>query len=146
MHLHGCAGHYCVVDVLHHSQGRKDGLFSLEKNLEEIKEPFFKQFLEIAIIERDKNKLKDFMYMEMKNITSRHEAGAELFTFMGTYAPAFGMMGTVMGLIIMMNGFGTADTGDVDVSAKFAALLGGMATALKTTFYGVLFANLIRNK
>ena len=48
-----------------------------------------------------------------------------------------------MGLIIMMNGFGTADTGDVDVSAKFAALLGGMATALKTTFYGVLFANLM---
>ena len=51
--------------------------------------------------------------MEMKNINSRHEAGAELFTFMGTYAPAFGMMGTVMGLIVMMNGFDTGGTGPV---------------------------------
>ena len=105
------------------SQGRKEGLFSLEKNLDDVKEPFFKQFLEIAIIERDKNKLKDFMYMEMKNITSRHEAGAELFTFMGTYAPAFGMMGTVMGLIIMMNGFDTS--GGQDTATQFANLLKG---------------------
>ena len=47
------------------------------------------------------------MDMEMNNIMSRHEAGAELFTFMGTYAPAFGMMGTVIGLIVMMYGFDT---------------------------------------
>ena len=127
------------------SQGRKEGLFSLEKNLDEVKEPFFKQFLEIAIIERDKNKLKDFMYMEMKNITSRHEAGAELFTFMGTYAPAFGMMGTVMGLIVMMNGFvdsSAADTGG-SIDNKFSTLLAGMGTALITTLYGVILANLI---
>ena len=127
------------------SQGRKEGLFSLEKNLDEVKEPFFKQFLEIAIIERDKNKLKDFMSMEMKNITSRHEAGAELFTFMGTYAPAFGMMGTVMGLIVMMNGFvdsSAADTGG-SIDNKFSTLLAGMGTALITTLYGVILANLI---
>ena len=123
------------------AQGRKEGLFSLEKNLHEIDEPFFKQFLEIAIIERDKNKLKDFMYMEMKNITSRHEAGAELFTFMGTYAPAFGMMGTVMGLIVMMNGFDTGGSGPV--ADKFKDLLAGMGTALITTLYGVIFTNLI---
>ena len=123
------------------TQGRKEGLFSLEKNLHEIREPFFKQFLEIAIIERDKNKLKDFMYMEMKNITSRHEAGAELFTFMGTYAPAFGMMGTVMGLIVMMNGFDTGGSGPV--ADKFKDLLAGMGTALITTLYGVILANLV---
>ena len=123
--------------------GRKDGLFALEKHAREIQDPFFSGYLEQATFERDAKKLKDNMVMEMNNIESRHQAGADLFTFMGTYAPAFGMMGTVMGLIIMMNGFGTADTGDVDVSAKFAALLGGMATALKTTFYGVLFANLM---
>ena len=123
--------------------GRKDGLFALEKHAREIEDPFFSGYLEQATFERDAKKLKDNMVMEMNNIESRHQAGADLFTFMGTYAPAFGMMGTVMGLIIMMNGFGTAETGDVDVSAKFAALLGGMATALKTTFYGVLFANLM---
>ena len=81
------------------------------------------------------------MDMEMNNISSRHEAGAELFTFMGTYAPAFGMMGTVMGLIIMMNGFDTS--GGQDTATQFANLLKGMATALVTTLYGVIFANLI---
>ena len=68
--------------------------------------------------ERDSKKLKANMDMEMNNIMSRHEAGAELFTFMGTYAPAFGMMGTVIGLIVMMYGFDTGGGGAV--AEKFA--------------------------
>lgn len=68
---------------------------------------------------------------------------------MGAYAPAFGMLGTIMGLIIMMNNFsggnGSAEinTMEFDVAKKFAELLGGMALALITTFYGVLLANLV---
>ena len=122
--------------------GRKDGLFALEKEAHKIEDPFFANYLEQATFERDQKKLKSAMELELNNISSRHEAGADLFTFMGTYAPAFGMMGTVMGLIIMMNGF-TATEGDVNVADKFGELLGGMATALITTFYGVLFANLM---
>ena len=121
--------------------GRKDGLFALEKHAREIEDPFFSNYLEQATFERDAKKLKSNMDMEMNNISSRHEAGAELFTFMGTYAPAFGMMGTVMGLIIMMNGFDTS--GGQDTATQFANLLKGMATALVTTLYGVIFANLI---
>ena len=94
------------------SIGRKDGLFALEKHAREIEDPFFSNYLEQATFERDSKKLKDNMDMEMNNIASRHEAGAELFTFMGTYAPAFGMMGTVMGLIIMMFGFDTGGGGN----------------------------------
>ena len=81
--------------------GRKDGLFALEKHAREIEDPFFSNYLEQATFERDAKKLKSNMDMEMNNISSRHEAGAELFTFMGTYAPAFGMMGTVMGLSLI---------------------------------------------
>ena len=121
--------------------GRKDGLFALEKHAREIEDPFFSNYLEQATFERDSKKLKANMDMEMNNIASRHEAGAELFTFMGTYAPAFGMMGTVMGLIIMMNGFDTGGGGAV--AEKFKNLLTGMATALITTLYGVITANLI---
>ena len=121
--------------------GRKDGLFALEKHAREIEDPFFSNYLEQATFERDAKKLKSNMDMEMNNISSRHEAGAELFTFMGTYAPAFGMMGTVMGLIIMMNGFDTS--GGQDTATQFANLLKGMATALVTTLYGVILANLI---
>jgi len=77
----------------------------------------------------------------------RHIAGQELFLYMGSYAPAFGMLGTVLGLIVMMNNF--AGGGTVDMSAsysiadKFAELLKGMGTALITTFYGVFLANLV---
>ena len=122
--------------------GRKDGLFALEKEAQKIEDPFFANYLEQATFERDQKKLKSAMELELNNISSRHEAGADLFTFMGTYAPAFGMMGTVMGLIIMMDGF-TGTSGDVNVADKFGELLGGMATALITTFYGVFFANLV---
>ena len=121
--------------------GRKEGLFALEKHAREIEDPFFSNYLEQATFERDSKKLKANMDMEMNNIASRHEAGAELFTFMGTYAPAFGMMGTVMGLIIMMNGFDTGGGGAV--AEKFKNLLTGMATALITTLYGVIAANLV---
>ena len=120
--------------------GRKDGLFALEKHAREIEDPFFSNYLEQATFERDSKKLKANMDMEMNNIMSRHEAGAELFTFMGTYSPAFGMMGTVIGLIIMMFSFDTG--GDGAVAEKFKDLLQGMATALITTLYGVIFANL----
>jgi len=121
--------------------GRKDGLFALEKHAREIEDPFFSNYLEQATFERDAKKLKSNMDMEMNNIMSRHEAGAELFTFMGTYSPAFGMMGTVIGLIVMMYGFDTGGSGSV--AEKFADLLQGMATALITTLYGVIFANLV---
>ena len=66
---------------------------------------------------------------------------------MGSYAPAFGMLGTVLGLIVMMNNFaggGTADmSASYSIADKFAELLKGMGTALITTFYGVFLANLV---
>jgi chemotaxis protein MotA len=67
---------------------------------------------------------------------------------MGAYAPAFGMLGTVLGLIIMMTNFAESQTGAVvgfefNVADRFADLLGGMGLALITTFYGVLLSNLV---
>ena len=82
----------------------------------------------------------------MNNIHSRHIAGQELFLYMASYAPAFGMLGTVLGLIIMMNNFASGDNqSDISfsVAERFAELLSGMGLALITTFYGVFFANMI---
>ena len=78
--------------------------------------------------------------------SSRHIAGQELFLYMASYAPAFGMLGTVLGLIIMMNNFASGDNqSDISfsVAERFAELLSGMGLALITTFYGVFFANMI---
>lgn len=128
-------------------KARKDGLLSLEAELPNMREGFFKNGIELAINERDSSRLRTFLNLEMNNISSRHIAGQELFLYMGSYAPAFGMLGTVLGLIVMMNNFAGGEEVDIaasyDVSERFAKLLSGMGLALITTFYGVFMANMI---
>ena len=129
-------------------KARKTGIMSLESDLNNIEEKFLRNGIELAINERDANRLRNFLGLELGNIRQRHAVAQEIFFYMGAYAPAFGMLGTVMGLIVMMNNFsggGDAAIGgiDFDVASKFAELLGGMGLALITTFYGVLLANLV---
>jgi len=128
------------------TKARKDGLLSLEADLGLMRDSFFKNGIELAINERDAKRLRTFLNLEMNNINSRHIAGQELFLYMASYAPAFGMLGTVLGLIIMMKNFtsvGDDVIGSFSVAERFAELLGGMGLALITTFYGVFFANMI---
>ncbi len=128
------------------TKARKDGLLSLEADLSKMRDGFFKNGIELAINERDAKRLRTFLNLEMNNIHSRHIAGQELFLYMASYAPAFGMLGTVLGLIIMMNNFASGDNqADISfsVAERFAELLAGMGLALITTFYGVFFANMI---
>tara|TARA_B100000941_G_scaffold283069_1_gene252188 strand:- start:516 stop:1349 length:834 start_codon:yes stop_codon:yes gene_type:complete len=128
------------------TKARKDGLLSLESDIPTIRDGFFKNGIELAINERDAKRLRTFLNLEMNNIHSRHIAGQELFLYMASYAPAFGMLGTVLGLIIMMNNFASGDNqSDISfsVAERFAELLSGMGLALITTFYGVFFANMI---
>ncbi len=128
-------------------KARKSGIMSLEADLDKIDNKFLRSGIELAINERDAGRLRTFLNLELNNIERRHNIGQELFLYMGAYAPAFGMLGTVMGLIVMMNKFSggnaSIDSIDFDVAAKFAELLGGMGLALVTTFYGVLFSNLV---
>ena len=127
-------------------KARKDGLLSLEADLPNMRESFFKNGIELAINERESSRLRTFLNLEMNNISSRHIAGQEMFLYMGSYAPAFGMLGTVLGLIVMMNNFagsGEEVSASYDVSEKFAQLLSGMGLALITTFYGVFMSNMI---
>ena len=130
------------------TKARKDGLLSLEADLSGMKDGFFKNVIELAINEKDTKRLRTFLNLEMNNIQSRHIAGQELFLYMASYAPAFGMLGTVLGLIIMMMNFTTGgadiDLGaDYSVADRFSELLRGMGLALITTFYGVFMANMI---
>ena len=130
------------------TKARKDGLLSLEAGLSVMEDGFFKNGIELAINEKDTKRLRTFLNLEMNNIQSRHIAGQELFLYMASYAPAFGMLGTVLGLIIMMMNF-TSGGADIDLGAdysvadRFSELLRGMGLALITTFYGVFMANMI---
>ena len=138
-----------IEEIVQKAQkARKDGLLSLEADLPTMRDGFFKNGIELAINERESSRLRTFLNLEMNNISSRHVAGQEMFLFMASYAPAFGMLGTVLGLIIMMNNFssggdGMEITASYDVAERFADLLSGMGLALITTFYGVFMANMI---
>lgn len=129
-------------------KSRKTGIMSLEADLGNIDDKFLRNGLELAINERDPARLRNYLELEMSNIDRRHNLGQEIFLYMGAYSPAFGLLGTVLGLIIMMSSFagsGTTGIGSIefDVAKRFSELLGGMGLALITTFYGVLFSNLM---
>ena len=127
---------------------RKKSLLSLEKELPKVKDKFLRDGLDLAINERDPSRLRNYLELELSNVERRHSLGQEIFLYMGAYAPAFGMLGTVLGLIIMMKTFAITQSSDMggmefNIAEKFADLLGGMGLALITTFYGVLLSNLL---
>ncbi|MFQ6675136.1 MAG: motility protein A [Fidelibacterota bacterium] len=143
-------GHQEVIDELVEKaqKARKKGIMSLEADLNTIPDKFLMNGLELAINERDPVRLRNYLELELSNMERRHSLGQEIFLYMGAYSPAFGLLGTVLGLIIMMTHFSSPEkTGlagiEFDVAKRFGELLGGMGLALITTFYGVLLSNLV---
>ena len=142
-----------VIDQFLNLAGRvrEKNIMVLEEDLDKMEDNFLRKGIELAINERDPGRLRNYLHLELSNMERRHGMGHEIFFYMGVYAPAFGLVGTVMGLIMMLKGFtaGESVAGvelasfEVDIATKFAKLLGGMATALITTFYGIVLANLV---
>ncbi len=127
-------------------QARKQGISSLEKITDNIENNYLQMGLENAMLERDSKKLENFLDNELNSMQDRHTNGQEIFYNMGSYAPAFGLLGTVMGLILMMTGQATASSAASYAQGaqdSMSTLLKGMGLALVTTFYGVLLANLL---
>lgn len=110
------------------------GALGIEAEAEDITDPFFKKIVDLATVTTDHNELRDMIEVEMRVVRKEHRDNQEVFRRMGAYAPAFGMVGTLIGLILML---GSVEGGDVSQIAK------NMATALVTTFIGLIAANLI---
>ena len=121
-----------VVIAIEVTRSRKEGILALEKEIKNIKEEFFKKGIQLSIDGLEPQEIKDILETEVDFIRTRHELGAEIFTTMGTFAPALGMIGTLIGLVQMLQ---TMD----DPSSIGPA----MAVALLTTFYGSMMANLV---
>lgn len=111
---------------------RKEGILSFESRLKEIEDPFFVKGLELAIDGVESNSIKNVLTTEISYVEERHSLGAEIFTTMGSVAPAVGMMGTIIGLVQMLM--------QMEDPSKIGA---PMALALLTTFYGTVLANLL---
>ena len=111
---------------------RKEGILSFESKLKDIDDPFFVKGLELAIDGVESNSIKNVLETEIAYVEERHSLGAEIFTSMGGYAPAVGMLGTIIGLVQMLM--------QMEDPSKIGA---PMAVALLTTFYGTMLANLL---
>jgi chemotaxis protein MotA len=111
---------------------RRDGILSLENHLSENQvDPFLSQGLRMAIDGQDPAVIEAALEQEVETIVERHAKGRAIFETFGKYAPAFGMIGTLIGLVIMLGNLSDLD-----------ALGPAMAVALITTFYGSLVANM----
>jgi chemotaxis protein MotA len=111
---------------------RRDGALALEQEIPNLDDTFFIKGLQLLVDGRDSEQIRDFMSVEVQYLQDRHLTGKKILEFMGAAAPAFGMIGTLIGLVQMLRGLDSPD-----------AIGGGMAVALLTTFYGALAANLI---
>ena len=125
-----------VDDVVETASTGRKGAADLEKGIESIKNPFFRDGVQMVVDGYSEEEIMDILETRIEYREIRERSQASLFQTMGTMAPAWGMIGTLIGLVIMLSGFGAADGGGTD------ALGSGMSAALITTFYGAVFANL----
>ncbi len=113
---------------------RRDGMLALEAELDDDDDHFVRLGVTLLVDGADEDVVRETLQIEIAAADERHRTPIDFFRTMASYAPTFGMIGTIIGLINMLG------------NLQEPELLGiGMALALLTTLYGVLFANLICN-
>ena len=110
---------------------RRDGALALEQELGKIDDLFLVKGMQMLVDGQEPDTIRQIMDMEIQYLEERHSTGKKILEFMGAAAPAFGMIGTLIGLVQMLRNLSDP-----------SAIGGGMATALLTTFYGAFAANL----
>jgi len=103
-------------------------------DLSSLENPFMRRWIEGLIVREqvEEESLKQILHAEVKMYDQRAEEEIEIFDFMGTAAPAFGMVGTIVGLVLML-----AETGSI------RAVMQAMSIAMLTTLYGVILSNMV---
>ena len=114
---------------------RKNGLLALEERANEQKDPFFKQAIMLIVDANDPDKVRGILENDIERMSARHDDAAGMYDKASSMAPAFGMVGTLVGLINMLKG--------MDMETGAGNLGSDMGTALITTLYGCLLAHMI---
>ncbi|MFE8697044.1 flagellar motor protein MotP [Cytobacillus sp. FJAT-53684] len=112
-------------------RARREGLLSLEVVVEEVEDPFIRKGVLLAVDGIEPDVINDIMNAEIAAMEERHRKGRSILEKAGEYAPAWGMIGTLIGLVLMLKSLNDPST-----------LGPNMALALLTTLYGTLLANL----
>jgi chemotaxis protein MotA len=122
-----------ISDLVAFSErARREGLLALEDNLDEVEDEFMRKGIQLVVDGTDPDIIKNILYTELNQLQERHETGIKVFDDWGKIAPAFGMIGTLAGLVAML--------GNLEDKSSIGS---GMALALITTMYGAIFANLV---
>ncbi|QKY69721.1 flagellar motor protein MotP [Lentibacillus sp. CBA3610] len=113
-------------------RARREGILALENEMEDVDDPFIRKGVLLAVDGIEPEVINDIMNAEITAMEERHYKGRVILEKAGEYAPAWGMIGTLVGLVLMLN------------SLTDPATLGpNMAVALLTTLYGTVMANLV---
>jgi chemotaxis protein MotA len=122
-----------IPEMVRYSRlARRDGILALDKVIHEIDDLFYYEGLRMVVDGTKPNVLEQTLRNEIDFLAARHRVGISIFRTMGQFAPAFGMIGTLIGLIFMLQ--------SLDDTLKIAS---SMALALVTTFYGAILANIL---
>ncbi len=122
-----------IEDLVRYAEiARRDGILSLENATKDAKDPFIRKGIQMAVDGTDPELIQQIMDNELEAISGRHDSGKAIFESLGKYGPAYGMIGTVIGLILMLLNMSDPD--------KIGP---AMAVALITTLYGALLANVV---
>ena len=115
-------------------QARREGLLSLEESAKSIEDPFLRKGIQLAVDGTDPDELRDILEMEMGAKKAADKNRVEFFNNLASFGPTMGVIGTMMGLIGVLENLSTPET------------LGPLiASAFLTTLYGVIIANLVAN-
>jgi chemotaxis protein MotA len=127
--------HQTITELGHLADtARRQGMLALEARAEGIDDRFLATGVQLLVDGADEDVVRETMEIEIAATDERHRKAIGFFKALGGYAPTFGMVGTVIGLINML--------GNLEDPTQLGR---GMALALLTTFYGVLLANLVFN-
>lgn len=111
---------------------RRDGLLALEPKIPEIKHPLVRNGIQMAVDGTTAELVEEVLRTEVESMVTRHREGKGIMDQLARFAPAYGMIGTLMGLIMMLQ--------DMSDPSGIGA---GMAVALITTLYGAIAANVV---
>lgn len=109
---------------------RKEGLLALEESANNLEDPFMKKGIMLIVDGTDPELVRGILEAELMNIDARHQKNIGFWKQVGAMGPAWGMIGTLIGLVLMLQ-----DLSDPDSIGP------NMSTALITTFYGSFIAN-----
>ena len=109
---------------------RREGLLALEPRSDEIDDPFLRKGVRLMVDGNKPEVIEEILRADIDSMRLRHREGKMIFDQAGRFAPAFGMIGTLLGLITML--------GQLSDPTRIG---GGMAVALITTLYGVVLSN-----